>query len=277
MTRQAVKKTEKKLPASAPDWGEDAGGGFEDTTAADLSVPFLNVLQSNSPQVEDKDPTGAESGMIFNTVTRELHDGDKGLIFLPCHKEGPLWVEWVPRHKGGGYVTSHAPDSAEVEEARGNPPILNERGEPTRKLRYGDNELIETYYMYGLMLDEEGLESQGFAVISFTSTKIKPYRDWVTAMYTLKGRPPLFANRGRIKTVRQKNDDGSYYNFRVEPLNATWVASLLDPTKNAELLTEARDFRQMVVSGMARAAFETERSTGDGSQSPSSSGETPPF
>ncbi len=254
------------------DYGDDAGAGFEGTTSADLSVPFLGILQSNSPQVEDDDPKGAKSGMLFNTVTREMIDGEEGHVFLPCHKE-MAFVEWVPREKGGGFVGLHDPNGDVVKEA-----VANNDGERFGKLFVGENELSETHYAYGLLLDEEGLESIGFGVISFTSTKIKPFKDWVTAMYTLKGKPPLFANRGRIRTVKQKNGLGTFYNFRIDPFATTWRESLINPKEQSDLLQEARDFRDMVTSGMARASFETERAASGGSAGAADDSETePPF
>ncbi len=255
------------------DYGDDAGSGFEGTTAAELSVPFLGILQSNSPQVENEDPEGSKSGMLFNTVTRELTEGAAGQIFLPCHRE-QAFVEWVPRADGGGFVGLHDPNGEVVKEA-----IANNDGKRFGKLAVGDNELAETHYMYGLLLEEDGLSSNGFAVISFTSTKIKPYRDWVTAMYTLKGKPPLFANRARIRTVKQTNDHGTFHNFRIDPFGKTWRESLINPKVQGDLLTEAREFRKMVISGMAKAAFETERVAGDPTSGAggAGSGEDPPF
>lgn len=274
-----TKETSKEV-ATAPagggavavhDYGADAGAGFEGTTGADLSVPFLGILQSNSPQVEDKDPAGAESGMLFNTVTRELTGGEDGLVFLPCHKE-LAFVEWVPRDSGGGFVGLHDPNGDVVKKA-----IEDNDGNRIGKLKVGDNDLIETHYVYGLILDAEGEETYGFAVVSFSSTKIKPYRDWITAMYTLKGKPPMFANRACIRTVKQKNDYGTFYNFRIDPLKETWAKSLIDPAAGTgkALLVEARDFREMVVSGMARAAFETQNATGG--DAPAAEGDSPPF
>ncbi len=253
------------------DYGEDSGAGFEGTKGSDLSVPFLGILQSNSPQVEDKDPEGAESGMLYNTVTRELVNGDKGVVFLPCHKE-QAYVEWVPRAKGGGFVGLHDPAGEVVSKA-----IQENDGEAFGKLAVGDNELMETFYVYGLILDEDLKETMGFAVISFTSTKIKPYRDWMTAMYTLKGRPPMFANRAVIRTIKQKNEHGTFYNFRIDPAGDTWAKSLINPVEDGALLQEARAFREMVTSGMARAAFETQNDTGDGSSGGGSDAEEAPF
>lgn len=275
-TKKEVVKIEPKKGtalAAGYDYGEEAGAGFEGTKGSDLSIPFLGILQSNSPQVEDKDPEGAESGMLFNTVTRELASGTDGVIFLPCYKE-MAYVEWVPRNKGGGFVGLHDPNGDTVKKV-----IAENDGNRVGKLAVGDNELVETHYVYGLVLNEDGTQTNGFAVLSFTSTKIKPFRDWVTAMYTLKGKPPIFANRARIKTIKQKNEHGTYYNFRIDPFEKTWSASLINPADLGYLLEEARDFREMVMSGMAKAAFETQNDTGGGSAAGGGGGddEIPPF
>lgn len=260
---------EDKKAVAVLDYGDESGSGFETMTNDDMSVPFLAILQSNSPQVEEKDPEGAEPGKLFNTVTRELTAGDQGVVFLPVHFER-AYVEWVPRNKGGGFVGLHDPESDVVKKA-----IEDNDGKKFGKLHVGDNELIETKYMYGLVLDDAGKEVQGFAVISFTSTKIKPFNDWVTGMRLVKGKPPMFANRARLKTVKQKNEHGTFHNFRIEPLHNTWADSLIHPKDEADLLTEAREFRKLVTSGMARAAFETERAAGAGT--PAEESEEAPF
>lgn len=266
--KKELAKVQKGGAVAVSDYGSDSGAGFEGTTGADLSVPFLSILQSNSPQVEENMVEGAESGMLFNTVTRELAKGDEGIIFLPCHKE-LAFVEWVPRDKGGGFVGLHDPNGDVVKKA-----IEDNDGNRIGKLKTGANDLIETHYVYGLILAEDGETSMGFAVISFTSTKIKPFRDWITAMYTMKGKPPMFANRAKIRTIKQKNDFGTFYNFRIDPYDKTWVKSLIDPVAGKELLTEGRDFREMVTSGMARAAFETQNAAGNDAES---TGDAPPF
>lgn len=242
---------------AAYDYGEYGGEGFEGTSSSDLSIPFLAVLQSNSPVVEEEEVEGAKAGMLYNTVTREIISGEDGVVFLPVHKD-VAYVEWIPRDSGGGFVGLFDPQSAEVKKA-----IADNGGNRIGKLKLENgNELIETHYVYGLLLDPSGQETTGFAVLSFTSTKIKPCRDWFTAMYTLKGKPPLFANRAVLKTVKQKNEKGTFYNFRIDPLKATWKDSLINPKEEAHLLQEAREFREMVTSGMAKAAFETENAAG---------------
>ena len=264
----------RTLPANF-DYGEQ-DTGWEDTDLSEMQIPFLNILQSNSPEVENEDPSGAKPGMLFNSVTRELFDGKQGVVFIPCHKQGPVYVEWIPRNRGGGYVGIHEATSEAVTKAT--PVVDQETGRPTRRLRHGDNELIETNYVYGHLLNEKGDESIGIAALSFTSTKLKPYRSWMTALWMQRPRPPIFANRARIVTVKEERPAGTYYNYRIAPFDKTWAASLINPNTHEALLAEAQELRESVVSGQARAAFETVRTeVTDGSGGQTASTDDPPF
>lgn len=249
------------------DYGEAAGGGFENVGKDDMIVPWLTLLQSNSPQVEDE---GLTAGQFYNTVTKAVA---ANINFLPVHIE-QAFVEWVPRTKGGGFVGLHAPNSQEVQGA-----IEDNGGSKFGSLKIGENDLTETKYVYGLVLNEKGDEAEGFAVISFKKTAIQPFKSWVTAMRTLLVGPPgqrkpvpLFANRARLGSVKQKNEKGSFFNFAIAPLANGWKESLVDPS--SELFAEALKFREMVVGGLARADFSKERVAGD---SPDAGGDEAPF
>ena len=59
----------------------DANQGLGQLGMDDLAIPFLRILSDTSPQIKKRDPQyieGAESGMIYNTLTKEIYDGDKG-------------------------------------------------------------------------------------------------------------------------------------------------------------------------------------------------------
>lgn len=253
MAKAVAKVESKNQQVAAFDYGDHAGEGFEGMTNDDMSIPFINVLQSNSPMVEDGD---SKSGDLYNTVTKEESPGDTGVGFVPVHFER-AYVEWRPRSSGGGFVALHDPTSDTVKQA-----IEDNDGNKFGKLKTGENELIETKYMYGLLIDDDNAV-QGFAVLSFTSTKIKVFNDWLTSMRLLKGKPPIWANRARVKTVKQKNEHGTFYNFKVEPfMGGDWVGSLINPTTDGNLLQEAVEFKKLVVSGMARASFETQETGG---------------
>ncbi len=240
------------------DYGDEQGAGFESAKDS-LSIPFITILQALSPQCGADGMKAAKPGMLFNTVTSELIDGDDGIVFLPVYHDH-WYVEWVPRGTGGGIVTRHPVDSPLVEAAK------KREGRRIGRLFVADapkgakenpsNELVETQYVYGIILDDAGSEALGFAVIAFTSTKIKPFRNWLTSMFTLRGRPPLYANRARIKSVPQKGPKGSFFNYRIEPLRETWIDSLVHPQDEHDLFEKAKEFRENVVSGVARPVYE---------------------
>ena len=99
-------------------------------------------------------------------------------------------------------------------------------------------------------------------------------------MFTLKDektgrkiRPPLFAHRVRIKTEKQKNNKGEFFNFDLEPANKNVKDSLL--AADSELFALAKSCRDMVNSGAAKASHETQdRSAGQGGE-PGGDGEIP--
>ena len=92
-TTEAVKNTEVAVKAAAGalstvSFEEDASRGLGNIGHEDLALPFLKVLGQLSPEVNKRDGKyvqGAEPGMIFNSVTGELFDGEKGIEVVPCH------------------------------------------------------------------------------------------------------------------------------------------------------------------------------------------------
>lgn len=268
VSKEVAKATKGGVPANYEYEEEE---GFEDISSNDLSIPFLNVLQKSSPQVENQTIPGAEPGAILNSVTQEIINGDDGFVFVPCHRD-EQWVEWVPRPKGGGFVGQHEPSSELVQGliAKNDNSRIPPKGEDDKRIpfRHNGNEVIETYYMYGLLLDKEGEKVTGFAVMSFSSTKIKPFKDWTTSMYMLKvngRRPPIFANRAFIRTTKETRPSGTSYNYLIQPLKGTWPDSLIDPVNQKEILESAKSFREMVLSGVAKADMShQEASAGEG-------------
>jgi len=253
----AEKKTTEVAVESGFDYGEYSHAGFEGTTINDLSIPFIIVLQSNSPEVEDQLIEGCKPGDLINSVTKEILA--QPVTLIPVYKEAAI-VEWVPRNKGGGIAGRHELDSQVFKDALAKNggsriPPKDADGKRISFKSPDNNDLVETYYVYCLIMDADGVESEGYCVLSFSSTKIKVHKDWMTAMYTIKGRPPIFANRVHVSTVKQKNESGTYFNYKIGPMNESWRSSLIDPSKQMELLTEAKEFGDMIENGLARADF----------------------
>lgn len=184
--------------------------GFENMSADDLAIPFIVILQSNSPQVK-RGPAkieGAEEGDFYNTVTQEIFK--ETIIIIPCAYQ-KCWVEWIPREQGGGFVMQHTDDS-----------ILAQctRGEDKRDTLPSGNNIVSTAYHYCLLIKETGEVER--VVLSFTSTQLKKSRRWNTQMINRKidinGRkitPPMFSHYYTMATVEESNDQGSWCGWEI--------------------------------------------------------------
>lgn len=249
-------------------YGSDANLGFDQASGADYALPFLTILQSNSPQVEEGDQQmkDAKAGMLMDTVSNELFGADDGVIFVPCDRQH-VFVEWVPRDKGGGFVGIHAPDSEIITKAKREAKEFGKYSSPE------GNDLVETFYVYGMLLRAvDDVEPAGMFVIAFKSTQIKKYKQMMYRLRTFKGNAPLFAHRLRIASMPDQNKKGKFRSFRIEPaIDNSLAASLIPPTigegDDAEqhpLLVQGKFLNEQVRSGLARADFSTERKAGDG-------------
>jgi len=191
-----------------------ANMGMEEMTAEDLSVPYLRILAQLSPQVNKRDGAyvqGAEAGMIYNTVSSEVFDGEKGVLVVPCYFNRRL-VEWKPRASGGGLVASYD----------GNHPI---KDTTQKNDRYEDvlpngNILSDTAQFFVLLLHPT--QGPQRCLITMTSTQLKKAKTWNTTlksmqamgkngMYTL----PAFANVFRLRSVEERNDKGSWFGWSI--------------------------------------------------------------
>ncbi len=279
MTKTDVASAKQTAVGENFDYGDMSHAGFEDTTIADLSIPFLALLQSLSPQVEDQTIENCKAGDMLNTVTGEIVK--QPFMVIPVYKE-ESWVRWRPRNAGGGLQGRYEPDSPEVKaliKANGGSRIPP-KGSDKKTIPFKDedgNDVIETHYVYCLVLGEDKVTVEGYIVVPFSSTKIRVYKDWLTAMYTQKGRPPMFANRAAIETTKQKSEGGSYFNFLIKPAFDTWRESLINPQTDMALLTEAKEFAEMIENGLARPDYDSVSGgsgddTGGGSNSSGGSG-----
>lgn len=249
-------KEETALSTEVLDFGDDAGAGYENQSNDDVQIPFLNVLQGLSPEVVDED-SDFKAGMIFNTVTQEAVKGSEGLVIIPVTTQH-IFVEWIPRDKGGGFVGTHLPESPVVQKAK-------EEAVKFGKYKVGDNELVETFYVYAMDAD-----TGNYMIIPFVSTKIKPYKSWNSTCKLfnhvalgIPKRPPMFANRVRLTTEKESRTSGDSYNYRMSPMNPATgnkddgtfrpaIYNSMIGVKNP-MYTEAKHFLSLVNEGVAKA------------------------
>ena len=91
-----VTKKENSSVALASMFEDDQAGGMQGMGSDDFAMPFLRVLGQLSPETNKRDAKyieGAEPGMIFNTVTKQTYDGEKGINIIPCYYKRE-YVEW---------------------------------------------------------------------------------------------------------------------------------------------------------------------------------------
>tara|TARA_R100001369_G_scaffold38051_1_gene63540 strand:+ start:1384 stop:2169 length:786 start_codon:yes stop_codon:yes gene_type:complete len=195
------------------------GTGLEETTTEDFAIPFIRILQQMSPQLNKQDGRyneEAQAGMLVNTVTNEVYDGDTGVTVVPCAYV-KKYIEWIPREKGGGLV-----------DASHNASILKSctKNPETRRLYLDNgNEIVETAQFFVLVLDPQPQQ----AVIAFTSTQLGASRKWLTMLRmarvnTSKGTSvsaPMFAYNYKLGTLTQSNDKGTWHGYTVSQENPT--------------------------------------------------------
>lgn len=251
--------TNETLPAFID--ANDAGAGMEGTDSESFAIPFLNALQSNSPQCTPKDAKfmeDARQGQLFNTVTNELIDGDEGLLFVPCAFQR-RFIRWGARKQGGGYKGDFSP--AEVEQMRRNGEVKEVAG----KLLFpgpGDvldvdicDGLKDTRNHFGLMLSP--VYGWQRVLLSLASTQIKKSRALMALLEQIKvggQTTPTFYNKVRITTVGESNDEGSWHGYRIVPEG--------NLAEEPEVYAEARAFWNLVKEGGAEVQYD---SSGDAS------------
>jgi len=182
------------LPVDMSDLEQDSHLGGK-IGLSDMAVPFLYLLQTNSPQCNPDDPkyiTGARAGMLYLTVIEKVFDGrEKGVTIVDCYYESKL-PEWRPRESGGGIVMTHETDSRILEKA-----TPNDKGIPTLP---NGNLLVTTHYHYVLVKDE-GAWYQ--AVMPMKSTALKVSRKMNSIVSTLKSRPHGSCIRGTSRRSKR--------------------------------------------------------------------------
>lgn len=256
------------------DFGEDAGAGLEDMRADELLTPFLALLQPLSPQLDRSSGVyipEAHDGMLVNTLTGELYNGEVGLDIIPVARNY-MYGEWVPRDDGGGFRGKHSPEEPLVMQ------LKREQGEFKSLKMLNGNDLIEQYDLYALVGPAPiTVENHSQVVIGFTSTKITVYKRLMSRIsqirYPINGvpqRPPIYAHRWHLTTVQQSNKKGRFWNLEFALSGGEQVRdSLIKPDQ--PLYQIAKHFSDMIRQGKVQANYgaATEAGTVDD--------DTPPF
>ena len=232
----------------------DASAGSQNIAQEDLALPFLKVLGQLSPEVNKRNSRhveGAEPGMIINTVTSDLYNGDKGIEIVPVFYKRQ-YIEWQDRGESSGAPVRIYNASDEV-------PITTRDKSNKDRLPNG-NYLENTANHFVILLGK----TPSTALISMKSTQLKTSKKWNslmlgTKMPKAKGNgvftPPTYSHIYKLRTVQQSNDKGTWFG---------WDVSQTGVLKDTTVYALAKNFALSISKGEIQAKHGTEDSKSEG-------------
>ena len=231
-----------------------ADKGFEQMGANDLALPFLKVLGQLSPQVTQGDPAfiaDARPGMIFNSVTQDLFDGQKGIEIVPCYYKLE-YLEWPDRQEGANAPVNTYPADSD---------ILSQTKRDEQNLdRLPNGNYIQETASHFVLRVEDG-QPQETALMSMKATQRKKSKMWNSMRRSVKEKrsdgkgfytPAMFTQRYLLNTVLEKNAKGTWYG---------WKISHVGPVQNQMTLDAAMGFYDSCMKGNVNVKYENESAT----------------
>ena len=228
---------------------KDANQGLGNLGMDDLAIPFLRILSDTSPQIKKRDPLyieGAESGMIYNTLTKDIFDGEVGVKVIPCAYQRQ-YIEWADRGEGSGAPVNIYPAESDI--------LSKTTRDDQKKDRLANGNYIEdTANHYCLVIDNEGTTSQ--VLIAMKSTQRKKSKRWNSLMLGLKMKgvnglftPPSYSHVYLLKTIAESNNLGEWFG---------WDITRVGPVENVDTYTHAKAFAESVAKGEVKVKHEDE-------------------
>jgi len=249
----AVKKNDDKatnvVAFDASMFEQDANKGLGNLGMDDLAIPFLRILSDTSPQIKKRDPLyieGAESGMIYNTLTKEIYDGEMGARVIPCAYQRQ-YIEWTDRGEGSGAPVNIYPAESDI--------ISKTTRDDQRKDRLPNGNYIEdTANHYCLVIGADGTSSQ--VLVAMKSTQRKKSKRWNSLMLGLKMKgangqftPPSYSHVYNLKTVAESNNLGNWFG---------WDITRVGPVEEVDMYQAAKTFADSVAKGEVKIKHEDE-------------------
>lgn len=222
------------VEANLPAYMKKGARGAENVGQEDLVIPRLEIVQSLSPCRKRGDPAfieGAEEGMMYNSVTRELYGREVTLVPVAYKKDFLLWKD---RKKGGG-LRGVFPTAELAEDARQQ---LEDRD---------DVEAIDTAQHFCYLVKPNGQIEE--IVVSMSKTKMKVSRKWNTLIRIAE--VDSFAKMYKMSGVMQTNaNNEDFYNFEIAPL-----PGFVDE----QLYNRAEKLWEMIQKGAVKASTEFDK------------------
>ena len=232
-----IAKRENAGPLATNVFEADAGQGIANIKQEDLALPFLKVLGQLSPEVNKRDAKyveGSQPGMIINSVTNELYDGEKGVQVLPVYYKRQQ-IEWQDRGESKG---------APVNIYDAGDDIPQTTRDKSNKDRLANGNYLENTVSHFVVLLGK---TPTTALISMKATQLKISRKWNSMMMGIKMQgknglftPLTYSHIYKLKTVQQSNDKGTWFG---------WDVSKVGPIADKGIYEIAKGFSNNVAKG----------------------------
>lgn len=214
--------------------------GNENVSKDDLQLPRIDVLQALSPQVNKKKDEyidGAEVGMLFNTLTRQLYPEGVHVTPVSFVKRYLVWVDRKKDNEGGLRGVFDTEQEAEA---------FAQEQDDEDKL-----EVVAT--AEHLVLLDDGTE----AIISMAKSKMKVSRKFNSLVRLNDG--DRFSRRYKVTTVDDKGPKGEFQNISISnagyPSEEVYLQAeqLFTAISSGQMKQKAASYAE---SGAAEAAAE---------------------
>lgn len=234
------------------DFFADAGKGLEGADKSSFAIPFLVILQSNSPACAPKKEggLGLAPAQFMDSVTNDVFEEGK---FIPCAFQR-RFIAWAPRSKGGGFKGEFSP--AEVESSA-NPLkwAMKEDDKGIARMTMPDGSILkDTRTHYGIYMGADGMPKK--AILALASTQIKKSKKLLSRIQGIlldgpggkKFNPPSFSHTYGIRTVKEENNEGVWYGIDF---------GAVEPIADPELYAMAKEFHDLVMAGKVEVSQPT--------------------
>ena len=210
---------------------EDAEKGFENVRQESLALPILKLLQNSSGEAQKRNQNyveGAEPGMLLNTVTKRLYNGDTGINVIPCYYKLE-YQEWADFGTGSGRPEQIYADDSD---------IISKTTKDGGKDRLSNGNYILTVHQnYVLIVGDDAVET---ALISMSSSQGKISRKWQSLQMSqtvtdASGTftPASFSHIYNLSSVLNTGKGNQWYGYAVRTVG---------PVTDPNLYQRAKDF-----------------------------------
>lgn len=201
---------------------DDSGvTGFENLDSDCISIPFLRLAQSNTPQVANPDEkiAGLDAGMYFNPSTGRIYGKEPKFVILAFYRTWNVWNGEPPDAKFvrslsteeylKGYESkTKRDDKGKVVDAEGN--------------RYIDSR--------NFLLCSADYPEDGILLYPMSSTGIPASKKWLAKATNIRVttedgkvvQPPMWSRIWSMKVVFVKGAKGNYYQVN-DVLDNGWL------------------------------------------------------